>query len=190
MRIWMLVVVCLGISVLLAGCVPSVHPLFTPKTIVFDKTLVGTWAEKDSPDDTWVFNTASDGKSYELAYTENGHAARFEAHLVRIGSCLFLDTFPSAEGPDQNTLKVIHLFPAHIFYRVKIEGDSVSVRPFDPEWLQKMLQQKKLTIAHETSNGDILLTAQTTDLQALFRKYGGNESAFQKPGANLLRKKQ
>ena len=32
-----------GLLVLVAGCVPSLQPLYTPDTIAFDPALVGAW---------------------------------------------------------------------------------------------------------------------------------------------------
>ena len=37
--------VALGLVVLLAGCFPSLHPLYTEEDLVYDSALVGTWTE-------------------------------------------------------------------------------------------------------------------------------------------------
>src|SRR5688572_2052421 len=36
-----------------AGCVPSLNPLYTLKEVVFDPALIGSWSEEGS---TWTFS--------------------------------------------------------------------------------------------------------------------------------------
>ncbi len=38
-------------ALLVVGCLPSIHPLFTDKDLVFKKELVGTWIDGDSASD-------------------------------------------------------------------------------------------------------------------------------------------
>jgi hypothetical protein len=60
--------VALGLVAFMAGCVPSLHPLFTEEDLVYDPALVGTWAEKEG-EDIWTFRKSGEN-AYDLIYTE------------------------------------------------------------------------------------------------------------------------
>jgi len=168
----------LGLVVLLAGCVPSLHPLYTEEDLVYDSALVGTWTGAEG-EDTWTFRKLGD-TAYDLIYTEEGVPARFEAHLVQVGEFLFLDTYPG-EPDIKNDFYLIHIIPAHIFLRIEIEGDVLRYAMLDLDWLKKMITEKKVDILHEEMEGGILLTAPPKELQAFFAKYAEDEKAFPDP---------
>ena len=168
----------LGLVLLLTGCVPSLHPLYTEEDLVYDPALVGTWTEEES-EDTWTFRKIGD-TAYDLIYTEEGVPARFEAHLVKVGEFLFLDTYPG-EPDIKNDFYLIHIIPAHIFLRIEIEGDVLRYAMLDLDWLKKMISEKKVDIGHEEMEGGILLTAPPKKLQAFLSKYAEDEKAFPDP---------
>ena len=53
----------------LAGCVFSLHPLYTDEDLVFDPALVGTWAQ-DNSGNTWEFGKGN-RNNYELVIRES-----------------------------------------------------------------------------------------------------------------------
>jgi hypothetical protein len=165
----------LGLVVLVAGCVPSLHPLFTEDDLVYDPALVGTWAEEEG-EDTWTFRKFGDNV-YNLIYTEEGVPARFDAHLVQLGEFLFLDTYPG-EPDIKNGFYLIHLVPAHTFSRVSIEENVLRYAMLDLDWLKKMISEKQVDITHEQVDGGILLTASTKELQEFFLRHGDDDKAF------------
>ena len=167
--------IALGLAALMAGCVPSLHPLFTEEDLVYDPALVGTWAEKEG-EDIWTFRKSGEN-AYDLIYTEEGVPARFDAHLVRIGEFLFLDTYPG-EPDIKNGFYLVHLVPAHTFLRIWIERDILRYAMLDLDWLKKMIAEKKVDIAHEQVDGGIVLTASTKELQEFFLKYAEDDEAF------------
>lgn len=126
-----------GMVVLIAGCVPSLHPLFTEKDLVFDPALVGRWAEEKG-ESTWVLKKSGD-KSYELTYREKkGMTGKFEAHLVQFGAYRFLDIYPQ-ELDIKNDFYKLHLIPAHTFSRVWVKGDALQIAMLDPGWLARVM---------------------------------------------------
>jgi hypothetical protein len=177
--------VALWLAVLVVGCVPSLHPLYTEEDLVYDPALVGTWAVEESKD-TWTFRKAGD-KAYDLIYTERGVPARFDAHLVRVGEVLFLDTYPG-EPDIKNGFYLIHLVPAHTFSRIGIEGDVLRYAMLDLDWLKKMIAEKETDIGHEEVDGGILLTASPKELQEFFLKYADDDKAF--PDRNELHRQE
>ena len=83
-----------------AGCVPSLHPLFTPKDLVFDPALIGVWSEDEEEKETWQFQrVAGDDKSYQLTIKNSkGSIADMRAHLVKLNGRLYLDMAADSLG--------------------------------------------------------------------------------------------
>src|SRR3972149_838104 len=168
------ILILLGLVIFLTGCVPSLHPLFTDKDLVFDPALVGTWVDEDGKN-IWEFQKSREN-AYELVYTENEEPAKFQAHLLKLGDFLFLDVFP--EEPEmKNGLYKGLLIPAHGFSRIWMEGDLVRLAYLDPDWLKQMIDKKKVKIDHDFIDQSIILTAQTEDLQKFAVKYAEDVKA-------------
>jgi hypothetical protein len=172
------------LSLVIVGCVRSLNPLFTPKDLIFDPTLIGTWT--DSNNNTWTFLKGKE-KSYELIYTEKNAPAKFKAHLVKLGKYRFLDLAPEEPGVD-NSFFAAHLIPVHTFSRIWIAEDSLQLSVFDNGWLKTMLESKKISIAHQRQGDSIILTAPTREIQKLVVAYADDPKAFPEPG--VLRRKQ
>src|SRR4051812_35193657 len=89
------------IALLLAGCVPSVNPLYTDKDLAFDPSLIGTWVEKDKENEdagsNWKFEKR-DEHSYKLTITDGDKTSPLVARLVRLGDYRFLDLCPDKSG--------------------------------------------------------------------------------------------
>jgi hypothetical protein len=131
--------------VLLNGCIPSIHPIYTKDKLVSVKELPGTWynrpndvsfnkkqtiggEEKDvqvtinsQPQDrpeTWQFKAEAD-KRYLLIHTDgNGTPAAFEVYLVKLGDNLFMDFYPGSL-PDKEAktteTKMNSMLETHLF---------------------------------------------------------------------------
>ena len=177
---------------LIAGCVQSLHPLFTEKDLVFNAALVGSWVDKEGKD-TWTFEKSTKD-SYAVIHHQlefegyigskeiPGATSRFQAHLVKLGQFLFLDLFP--EKPEtivRNDLHNFQLIPVHTFWRVWFDGDVFRTAILDNGWLKKMLDEKKINIVHDRVDNQIILTAPTKELQTLVLKYAEDDKAFPKP---------
>ena len=190
-----------GIAMLMIGCVPSLHPLYTKEDIFIEPALVGTWVNNDESE-IWRFELSSDG--YQLSHSvrksrppENGNreaeqfeTAEFEARLVRIGNYLFIDLFP--EEPEiEDDLYKIHLLPVHTILRVWLEGDALSMAMLDHDWLMTEIEGGRIRIAHERwdDGKNILLTASSRELQDLVAEYAENPKAFPEPEERLHRRR-
>jgi hypothetical protein len=175
-----------GIALLFSGCVvPSLHPLFTEKDLVFDPALIGTWVEENEKE-TWTFQKAGD-HTYDLFYEGEGDSAEFEAHLLRLGKFEFLDIYP--EEPDiKNDFCKFHLILTHTFSRIWIDGDTLRTAMLNPQWLEDMIARRNVKIAHERLDDRIVLTASTKELQKFILKYAEDINAFPDP-AELHRQK-
>lgn len=176
------------VGVLVSGCgVPSLYPLYTDKDLVFEPALIGTWDSKEGP--VCKF-TKGPNKSYELIYTEKKSSAKFEAHLVRLGKDMFLDTFPDVSAIGKNDFYSMHIVPVHIFFKVNLKGDELRFQTLNADWFKEGIKQKKLQVKYEALGHDrFLLTMPTKELQAFVIKHA--DKAF-KSGSddNILYRKK
>ena len=166
----------------ISGCLRSLHPFYTEKTLVFETKLVGTWVDQDTS--VWTF-VQTGPKAYELVYTEKGSPGRFDAHLVKLGKFMFLDLFPK-EPVLQNGFYKFHLVPVHSILRVWIEEEKLRMAMLNHDWFKEQVDRKKVKLAHEHRENEIILTASTADLQKFVVKYADDPKAFPEP-ADLRR---
>ena len=148
----------------LAGCIPSLNPLYTDENIVFEPALVGVWKQ---PQGTarWEFSKL-DEKSYRLLYTDDqGQQGRFIGRLVRLESDLFLDLYPEDEQVEASGFYKFHLVPIHTIYRVRGTQPQLELAAIDFKWLEEYLASHSQEIECATFNGRKLITAPTSAVQ-------------------------
>ena len=175
----------LGLAVLLAGCVPSLNPLYTEKDLVFDPALLGVWSEVENSTDGWTFRK-KDEKSYLLVIQDGEKSSPFVVHLVQLGKYRFLDLYPDEAGlRDLNcegTFKMT-LIPGHLFLKVSQIEPTLKMATLDPEWLDKLLKKSPRALRHQRLGEDkgFVLTASTKELQKFMLKYVHTKEAFGEP---------
>ena len=173
-------VLLLGFAVSLLYCVPSLSPLFTEKDLIADPALVGTWSAEGS-EETWTFE-AREGKSYRLVIRGDGKTAAFEAHLLVLRGRRFLDLFPdreALEATDLGTFYQLTLVPAHLFLKVGELGPELELSLLETKWLDELLARHPRAIDHRRhSDGGIVLTASTRELQRFVLKHVDDSEAF------------
>ncbi len=166
-----------GLLLFLSGCIPSLHPLYSPDTLVFEKGLLGTWHEESGG--TWTF-TGNPDRSYlvRLEDDEKEEQDSFIVHLVRLDDHLFLDFVRH----DREEFFAPYL-PTHSFAKIEKSGANWVIRQFNGDYLEKLIKNRKIRIKHEVLDDDnYLLTASTEELQQFFRKFAHEEEAFDEPG--------
>ena len=171
----------LGFLLLMAGCIPSLHPLYTEKDLVFDASLLGEWTAKGGKQ-TWTF-TKNGGKAYTLLYRdEEGKKGVFAVHLLAVGNLRFLDFYP--DKPDSPIIDVYkeNMFSVHTFMRLQQEDNVLKMAGLDPIWLKKHLQENPDAIKHEKVKEGIILTAQPKDVQAFILKHDTTIGAWYDSG--------
>lgn len=159
----------LGVLVVCAGCIRSLHPLYNEKDVVFEPQLIGEWVEGS---DSWTFSRAGD-KAYRLAIVDGDGTGVFRAHLARIKGHLFLDLFPEEPefARDTSDFYVWHLFRVHTFAHVKQIEPTLQISYPDPEWFKKFIARNPEALRHETTRDEIILTASTKELQTFWLKH-------------------
>jgi hypothetical protein len=161
------------------GCyVQSIHPLYDDKTMTFDPALVGTWVADE--DEEFVFTVSDTTRGmYTLVNDEGGASARFQAVLLELRRRVpgYLPDAPESE----NTFYMDHLIRVHNILRVEMDVDTLWVSDFDAEWLQTMVDKKRVRLSHVPLDGAMLLTGSTAELQAFVQKYAKTPEAFSEP---------
>jgi hypothetical protein len=172
--------IALGLIItVMSGCITSLNPLYTDKDIIFKKELIGTWQDSKT-NESWTFEKWEEN-GYKLVHKEEGEQATFRAVLVKIGDYMFLDLYPM-ETASKNSLKQMHQFPVHSFSKVTLSGNSLSLEMLNPEWLDKGLATESLQVQHsKTSDGRIILTATTSELQSFMLAHASMKEAFDEP---------
>jgi hypothetical protein len=195
-----LAIALLGVAVLLSGCImQSLHPFLPEKDWALEPALVGSWSRQPDKDDStdaeagqvWTF-TQMEGeeKGYDLAISEAGETARFEARVAKLGDTLFLNMAPgemdmcdSSKEPEDQTsepmgLYWLHLIPAHSAWRVRLEGDSLKLDALDPDWVKGQVNEKALGLRYETVSDNLILTASPEELREFLLKHAHDDEAF------------
>jgi len=189
------------LAMLFGGClVMSLHPFFTDTDSVFEKSVIGTWTDKEGKA-TLVFKQFG-ANAYRVTYLqrevlsspggkkESGEPGEFEGHIGRIGGALFLDLYPDKDSWNRlkNDALAVHLAPTHTISKVWVDGDKLMIASLDHDWLKDLLTRDPTAIAHEMVEGSIVLTASTEALQAFLRKCAGEPNAF--PTADEFHRQQ
>jgi len=178
---------------LLAACGPvlSIHPLYTDKDVVFDPALVGTWIDPQDTSSAPIIFERGSNDSYRAItrLDKNANVDQiFEAHLVKLNGRLFLDAVQTKNRMSGQEEDMGIAVPGHLFARVSIEGDSLRLDLLDQDWIKDKLETRKISIAHEELDGDIVLTASTPELQRFVLGHVNDKGAFEE-SEPLQRKK-
>jgi len=165
-------------AVILTGCVPSLHPLYTDKDLVDEPLLLGTWKGDDEQKETWIFSR-SEHSGYDLIHINSEDPRRFRAHLVQLGKERYLDLYPEDPAIKNEVFKG-HWLPVHHFAWIQVSADTLQISWLDADKLKKGVEAGRYKVAHELfDKGDgLLLTAHTPELQNLIRALAGEPKAF------------
>ena len=164
------------LSLLAAGCVGSLQPVYTDADVVYDAALLGTW--EDSGSSAHAVVGEAGGMGYALTFTdEHGQSAEFTGHLARGPGFELFDVEPaSLPSALQETLRD-HYLPLHSFYFITRSATRVVLHILDRDTLAAYLTHAPQGVAHVRRNADILLTAPPRVLQTFLLAYR------QRPGA-------
>src|SRR4030042_7013301 len=155
---------------LLAGCLPSLHPLYNDETLIFKEELVGKWMGDDGG--FWQFRRAGE-KQYELRICDDEkELGRFSAHLIEIKGLMFLDILPDSDAlENMDDFYQMHFLPVHTFMKVDRISQNLQLRMVDYEKIENMLENDPNLIKHEIVEDRIVLPASTEELQDFVIKH-------------------
>jgi hypothetical protein len=170
-------------ALIVGGCIPSLHPLYTDETLIFEEKLIGKWTGGDN--EIWQFSKANE-KEYELRIVKDEKEGRFEAHLLELDGKMYLDLYPGENESmeNMNDYYKLHLVAAHTFLWINLTEPNLQLNWF----MQKLLEDDPNLLRHETINKDqIILTASTEELQRFVIE---NADKIDPNGAEFIRMEQ
>jgi hypothetical protein len=172
MNIKKMIILLAGLSIIV-GCIPSLHPLYTEKDLVFEKALIGTWQEENN-DRTWTFSQNGD-REYKLVYVEDGKKGEFTVHLLKLKDKMFIDFYPDDQDDMEkmNKFYTSHLIPVHTFVLVKQIEPTLQMSFLNSNKLKEIIQKDPKAVKHEKlADGDDMdiFTASTGELQEFIMK--------------------
>lgn len=167
------------LALLLPSCIISLHPLYTDDVIVYEDALEGQWIQGDVEDDKgeflyWEFSKAK--KGYQLLRHNKVDSFEYQAVLVKLGDHYFMDFY--REVPDGCQDDIANFLPTHNFLKVQLDEHSIKLEFFDNDYLKRLFRERKIRIKHEKVNGNIVLTADSKELQQFMIKYAEDKRAF------------
>jgi hypothetical protein len=162
-------------AALLAASLPaaaqSLQPLYKERDPIAEPALVGTWEVwgvqftfEEAPDNAYRMAVRSEGQDWPLECV-------YEFRVVRLGGHLYFDaSFQRVELDGRNASDLALTLPIHIFGRVSIEADTLTLGFLRESWFENEIEAGRLHLRHERVSGDLWLTASTEELQQLFEK--------------------
>jgi hypothetical protein len=175
MRIFMNIIkffVIFALLVLFMGCpVRSLSPLFIETDLVFNTALLGTWSNM-SEDEVLTFQRLGEKRYHMILYENEGDSSTYRIQLGKLGEFWFIDSYSKQGGDDY------HMVPAYLIWRLLLNEDTLRLAALEGDWLNEMIENNRLDIPYGRSDGDIILTASTAELQELVLLYAEDENAF------------
>jgi len=165
----------------LTGCVvTSVYPFYSAQDEVFDPSLVGTWSEHSGLADTnnfWRFARLQE-QAYWLTHVENEETNCYVTHCFRLQQNTFLDLCTTNRFEDQ--------LPLHYLVKIGKSGSKLQFEVLNFEWLAQLLEKNPEALRHllvpsepgKTNNNQLVITADTPELQRFTLKHINNTNAF------------
>lgn len=170
------------VAIIAAGCITSVHSLFTDNELIFRPELLGTWQDDN---ETMIFK-GIDSTHYSVLDINKTDTVQLIGRLGKLGDHYFLDMTIDPDDKKVHDLLGAYIFPVHIFFKVSFENDQLNMNAFafSSDWLEKLIKERRIRIKHEFENDQVLLTASTEELQKFVIKYADEPKAFEdKPSA-------
>ena len=169
---------------LLTGCagVVSLHPLALPNgkgglfeppggetETIFDPALLGTWEEVNPPLGATRFTVSRAESGYSVV--AEGEDLKGTMHVMKVGDRRLLDVYHPSDGAPP---------PVHIFFKLRLEGDTAWVAEMGSRWLQEQIKTRG-ELRHEVLAEDhdrVVLTASPSELREHLLPYVAQEKSF------------
>ncbi len=181
------------LALVIGSCVPvmSLHPLYFVSNTIYEPKLTGHWTNDVNGITMDFSRPEGEGTKYHLGYTmidkETKKPMRgvFTVYLVKLGDKLFLDVGPE-ELPngelDPNNYKwyvnAFFLVPGHSFAVVDSIEPQLKLRFTDDEKMKDFLEKNPDAVKHEIVSSDVILTANTAELQKFVIRFANDKNVF------------
>ncbi len=193
-RLGFLMAVLVGLA--LTSCVPqlSLHSWYGEKDLVLEPGFAGNWLLLDNDNkvqdsQAWKFVQDLD-KGYTVSFEDPeqpGVREAWELRLFRANGGLYADVV-QLTSKFKDTDLAENFIPGHMVGTVKLDGDKVSMRFLDDEWMAKAVKANAALIKHEMVGDSAVLTASSAELREFALAHAGDDKAFA-VNFNFVRKK-
>jgi hypothetical protein len=126
--------------------------------------------------------------SYALHVTATNQGAKVEPHLLRLGAAAYLE-FSNATGSGDGVNLRAQLRPAHWLFHVKSDGKKMKLDSIDDDDLRKLIEPGKIHVGNailgQGSNKNLVLTAETKELQRFVLEHVNDEAVFSMHGDEI-----
>jgi hypothetical protein len=178
-KLWILVVTA---AAMLTGCgTPSLHPLHSEDKELFDSAIVGTWKDGD---DAPTYTVTRVGDRYRLLVknnkTKEPREWEMDVRLVQLGAGRFADFCAVENERRDHEERWGPLFvPTYMFAKYTVEGETLTLWMLNKGWLEKAIADKRVGLpTSRLSQNEVLITAETAQLQAFAQKHADDPAAF------------
>lgn len=179
----------LGLAGIVVSCIPTLYPLYRDKDLLIDNKLEGLFETGEN--EYWKIRRLdpkfekltgdwkqyNSGYTYKLSVREEDKMEEFALHLLELGDDLYLDFFP-VDYDIRHDFLDMHLVPAHIFAKAELTDQALILHFFDMEWLEDLIDSRKIKISHVETQDRYLLTAKTEELQKFITKFANDSTTF------------
>jgi hypothetical protein len=178
----------LSITFFVGGCAGSLHPVVNQKTIFFDPSLVGTWdqvgPEKEKSRTPYSVSVdTEEPNTYRISFVSEDKKTVTQVYLCklfRLGQSTYFDIwFDQVEsGEETYGANDLLILTPHLFGRVRISPDEIRGGALDDGWLERQLDDKKLTLPYVKAGDFFLLTGSPQQLRTFVSRYAEDADAF------------
>lgn len=162
---------------LLTGCyVPSINPFFITKSPHIDSKLNGTWTSKALGN---LKIESINNTHYKITATDEGGQFDVYAELILINNQLFANT-RVYEWKKVNMAQLFSLLPVFNLLKINFVGDNIVISALNIDKVESILSNNKKIPSYTKMkpSGNLLLTAETTDLQSFIVEHMNDEGLF------------
>jgi len=155
-----------------AGCVGSLHPLYTAESAIEDDRIVGKWVEYDPVYEmhgrSSLVITENGNKVYTLTKTTKKGVFNYDLHLVSVGDMTFWDLhrkMTDAEKSEPGSFVRLHQFIRYELADNKMRQFVCEVKKFE----ETLIAEK---VPFVKKDDQIIITAETNELHNFLSKHG------------------
>ena len=174
-------------TLIVAGCkdIVSVYPFCTEKDLVVAPAFEGVWLAAETTNGVAGIEVKqASGGNYTLSpypaggtNSSPGETNVLEMRLFKLDDGLYLDFVSESENCECIAI------PPHCLFKVTELGSALELRSLDYDWLRPFLKEHPEALRHLLKNpsdkdSDIILTADTRELQQFLMKYAHVAEAF------------
>lgn len=148
----------------------SLQPLHTGLDAVTEPAFEGVWVFASESLQLRV-TKGEDHYVLQLCSADEKVSLWFEAHLVRLGSTVFADIKQTSDND-------LFLLSPHVFAKIRADDDELHFDFLDERYVRAALENGRTSLAHESMESTLVLTASTRELQNFVESCAFDDDAF------------